>query len=431
MNLGLAAPFAVIDAGNGIRTADLFDVTFDGSGNVGLFDINHSNTGSGNLFDIDVSGVHTGKVISIVYSAAATGDAIEVDMTSAVAAKAFLLTGAGARTDDMFEINDSSTGNAHIWDVNMSGIYTGNVLDITYATDAATGHAISITTGTNLAGNAMLITTAGIRTAPVIRIAGAATDGGTDDHLIFLDQSGLLDSNLIQLTFSTVASTGNGIGVVMDTNVAGMAIDISSAGTGVSGEGSCLNVSHTGNLVAGADGVRLLSTGSPSSTSNVLAVEQTTGAGTAGAYAVYVNATGANVEALKVDAGKVVFDETLEVTGASTLTGAVTATAGCQSTALAVTATSDGLTTGLITSGTRYVTATSASADNIVTLPTAVVGNIITMYIAQLVAKYAHLLLAASQSIMLILMVQMRRLFQLLHYVRSLVLPQLHGYLRQ
>ncbi len=65
-------------------------------------------------------------------------------------------------------------------------------------------------------------------------------------------------------------------------------------------------------------------------------------AGSAGAYALYINATGTNVEGLKVDAGAVVFDETLLVTGAATFsstvaTGALTVTgAATVSTTLAV-----------------------------------------------------------------------------------------------
>lgn len=78
-------------------------------------------------------------------------------------------------------------------------------------------------------------------------------------------------------------------------------------------------VTGDGNLTAGKDLVRFSSTGNISSTSNVVAIEQTTGAGTAGAYGLYVNCTGTNVEAIKVDAGKVVFDETLDVDGVTTL----------------------------------------------------------------------------------------------------------------
>ena len=66
---------------------------------------------------------------------------------------------------------------------------------------------------------------------------------------------------------------------------------------------------------------------------------------------------------------------TLEVTGASTLTGAVTATAGVQSSSVSVTATTDGLTTGLIPSGSRFVTVTSDTATKVVVLPAAVIGN--------------------------------------------------------
>jgi len=302
LNLGLAAPFAVIDAGNGIRTADIIDLTFDGSGNVGFLDVTHSNTGSGNFFDIDVTGVHAGKILSIVYSGAATGDAVEIDMTSAVAAKAGIYTGAGARTDDLFEINDASTGNAHIWDVNMSGIYTGNVLDITYASGAATGNAIDLNMG---------------------------------------------------------------------TNVAGMAISIGSAATGTANEGACFDVAHTGDLVANADVVRISSTGNISSTSNLLSLVQSTGAGSAGAYALHISATGTNVEAIKVDDGAVVFDETLTVTGAATFS------LGYQATETARTATVDGLTTGTIADGTSFVTVTSADANYIIILPTPTPGTVV------------------------------------------------------
>lgn len=46
-----------------------------------------------------------------------------------------------------------------------------------------------------------------------------------------------------------------------------------------------------------------------------------------------------------------------------------------------VTATADGLTTGIVTATARHITITSASADNIVTLPASVVGKQITGYV--------------------------------------------------
>ena len=84
---------------------------------------------------------------------------------------------------------------------------------------------------------------------------------------------------------------------------------------------------------------------------------------------------------------------TLTVTGAQTFTGATTLsstltvtgaatfTAGAQSSAVARTATADGLTTGIIAAGTSFVSVTSADANHIITLPTAVVGNIIDMWV--------------------------------------------------
>ena len=310
-------------------------------------------------------------------------------MTSAVAAKAMIITGAGARTDDIFEVNDSSTSNAHGMDWNISGINTGNCLDITYSASAATGNAINIATGTNLAGNAIAVTTAGVRTAPVILVTGAATDGGTDDHVLFINQSGLLDSNLAQLTFGTAASTGNALGIAMDTNVAGMAVDITSAGTGVNNEGSCINVSHSGDLVTGATVMRVDSTGNYANASgNMVEFIQRTGAGQTGNNAVYISATGANVEALRVDDGTVTIDETLTVTAgyAGTHIGAtITSTTGADAVAITgtlhevtTTGTGDALTLANGTAGQRlkviYV-AEGAGADTAVITPTTLAGG--------------------------------------------------------
>ncbi len=71
--------------------------------------------------------------------------------------------------------------------------------------------------------------------------------------------------------------------------------------------------------------------------------------------------------------------EAMTVSGATTLTGAATGTAGIQSAAVTVTATADGLTTGLIPSGTRFVTVTSDTATKVVVLPASVIGNIVTI----------------------------------------------------
>ena len=87
---------------------------------------------------------------------------------------------------------------------------------------------------------------------------------------------------------------------------------------------------------------------------------------------------------------------TLAVTGATTMTGALTATGGVDATAAvtsdlgvqdrstAVTATADGLTTGLIPSDAGFVAVTATDANHIVTLPdgaAAGVGMRVTGYV--------------------------------------------------
>lgn len=377
MDAAVAASAIILDYGNGVRTEDMCQVTFDGSGTNPFWDINITNTGAGgtsDYWDVDVTGVYTASVLDIAYGAvAATGDAITIAMGStAVDAKVMSWSAGGSRVDDLCEINDSSTTNSHVFDINKSGIGSGNVLDITYSA-ADTGDAISVVMADNVAGSVLVATGTGVRTDDFYKIDSDDTGAA---HVWDVNLSGAGSGNGLDITYSVGAHTGNAVSLAMGTNVEGQALLVTSAATGVSGEGSALDITHTGNLVAGANLVDIISTGSPSSTSHVMSLQQTTGAGNAGAYVLYINATGASVEGLKVDAGAVVFDETLLVTGAATFT------AGAQSASVAVTATADGLTTGLIPSGTRYVTAASGgNANNIITLPAAVVGNIITVYV--------------------------------------------------
>ena len=241
-------------------------------------------------------------------------------MGTNVAGAALLVTAAGARTDDLIQIDDSSTGSANIIDVNISGVYTGNVLDITYSA-ASTGEAISVVMANNVAGSALLVSAAGARTDDLIKIDDSSTG---NSHIFDINLTGIYTGNVLDIAFATAAATGEAVMIAMGTNVDGRAIAITYSGTGVTAEGSALDIAHVGALVAGADVVRITSdTGVISASSNVLAVEAL-GAGTSGSFAVYINASGANTEALKVDAGTVTFDETLTVTGAVTMSAAAT-----------------------------------------------------------------------------------------------------------
>ena len=388
----------------GARTSAVMLATFDGtfaSGGGGTFlDANISMTGASasSFIDIDVSAIYTGDIIDIALGAASTGTVMDVDMNLGVAAR-FLTLDAGSVTrtvpmmvftfdgagdtvgGTLMDINVTNTGAtaSPLFDIDVTAIYTGNIIDIVFGNaSASTGDALHVDMGTNLAGNAIQIDAAGARTAPLIYVANTGTDAGTDDHLMFLYQTGALDSNMVQLTYATAASTGNALSIAMDTNVAGMALDITSSGTGVTGEGSAINVTHDGVLVAGADIVSIAASGAISSTSNALSIATI---GDAGSYALYINATG-SAEGIHVDAGTVLIDETLTVTGTTTLGALVytslnDGTSTMTSTSLELTRVAD-LSARLVDAGATETATLAAHSDRIILLDTAA-GSVVTL----------------------------------------------------
>jgi len=390
----------VITSGAMTRTVSLVQLIENGTSSGATFDIDRTAATTGIVFDIDdTTGVSTGNVFDYATTQASTGVFFNLNFTNAVAMRMLETTLAGTRTQnavtithtaagavDICQVDDSGTSSGHVFDINMSGNSTGNVLDIVMSAGKVAGDAIHIDLATDLAGNALQIDAAGVRTEPIILISNTASDAATDDHVIFINQTGLLDSNLIQLTFATLASTGNAIQVNMGTNlagsaltlvgtgartddliqidddstgnshifdinmsgvytgnilditfataagtgqaidlnmgtnVAGMALSINSSGTGAVDEGNAIDIVHDGILIGGADVVSIVATGAISATSNALYIATI---GDAGAYALKINATG-SAEGLHVDAGTVLFDETLTVTGALTASAALT-----------------------------------------------------------------------------------------------------------
>lgn len=86
-----------------------------------------------------------------------------------------------------------------------------------------------------------------------------------------------------------------------------------------------------------------------------------------------ISADGGGADDITLSGGVTVTGD-VAMTGDFGLTGLFTASAGIQARAVAVTATSDGLTTGIIPDDTTHAEVTSASANNIVTLPTPTPG---------------------------------------------------------
>lgn len=227
MDAAVDAYSLYIDGWAGTRTVAMIGAKMDWDWDVGVIAIECTNTWGWDLIDIDIDEVHTWNAISITYATkAATWDAIVIDMWTDVTGSALNIACAGARTDDLIKIDDSSTANWPMFDVNVSGNSTGVFLDYTASWAKVAWHIIDIDTGTDIAGNAILITTAWIRTAPTINIVGAWTDAGTDDHTILITQSAQQDSTMIQCTCDTVDTKWDILWVTMGTNVTGRAISI-------------------------------------------------------------------------------------------------------------------------------------------------------------------------------------------------------------
>ena len=313
--------------------------------------INGAGTDAGtddHIIDINQSGQLDSNVLDITYSSgASTGNAIDLNMGTAVAGGAINIDLTGVRSAPAIVIGGNMTDagtDDHIFDISFTGKVDSNIIDIEYESGASTGDAIKVVMGTAVTGTAINLTGTGVRTDDLIQIDSDHTGAG----LVFdINLSGASSGNCFDITYSTGANTGNAIDLNMGTNVAGNALDIGSAATGVDNKGSAINIAHTGNLVQGGTVIRVDSTGNyANADGNMVELIQRTGAGQTGNNVLYISGTGTNVEALKVDDGDVVFDEDFTIGGAqkgkvirSGIT--TTSTAG----AIAVTGTSHEITT--------------------------------------------------------------------------------------
>src|SRR3990167_9092881 len=263
--------------------ATIFNDSTAGAANV--IDINKSGAGSGSLFDVDITAAFTGKVIDISYgtgiastgilftsttdartgsdllftdtstathnnieinaggSGAGTGIAYTNSYNGSPAGNAISLTfddndglstggilitrGTGVRTDNAIAITDSSTGNVDLINIDVSGVYSGDILSIVTSA-AATGNIILLDMDGAVAATALRIqdTTTETRTQPYIEII---SDCAGSAVYIDANLSGTSSGNFLDITYSGI-NTGNAINVVMANNVAGAALNITGAG---------------------------------------------------------------------------------------------------------------------------------------------------------------------------------------------------------
>ena len=194
-------------------------------------------------------------------------------------------------------------------------------------------------TGIDTTGNSDTMTIAHSGTGDGLQITCTEADS-VAAHLIAATSQTTSVLNVDGATGSWVGATGVGM------------VSLTNDGTPAHANASLLRIAQSGTSASGQRGI-------------AASLEDTSTAGGGTPYVLYISST--NNEAIHVDSGAVLVDET------------ITATGGVQSGAYTATATADGLTTGLIPSGTRFCTVTSDSAAKVVVLPAAVVGNIITI----------------------------------------------------
>lgn len=305
--------------------------------------IDQNSTGNAKTLEISTAG--DGAVIDISASAARTGNVITIAMANQEAQTAIDITGAATGTAGEgilhLDITGAQAGNAIRVDSTGANLATGSlmVLSSTGAqaaptegicaffedtgAAAATSYAVSIAStsnealhvsaGKSLFGEQVAITLAD-NTGPALVVTNPDTTGNTNAVSVVPSGSGAgivitpqeVDTQALLIT--TVASSAKSLFDMDLTTGAGWigadgegAVRLTSDGTNAHANASLVNIIKTGATVAAMDG------------SCLRIDDASTGGATAG-YAVSINASGA-LEALHVDAGTVVVDETVQAIG--------------------------------------------------------------------------------------------------------------------
>ena len=321
----------------------------------------------GGFVEVKANDTTAGTVFNLVADALTTGIGMQLsNATSAMTSGSLLRVttgGTGAiATNGIVSIAHSgiytstSAVNGGLLDVRAPATTAGVLVNVV-AAGLITGQAVSISNGT-------AATTSG----SLLRVAAGGTGAVSGDGIVSLLHTGIYTSSTVG--FVNVNASATTAGTIM--TVTGALVE---DGTGLQISNAAITTGKHFNILGAAGASKF----------SISAEGATVIDGVAEGTAALTLTTGDILVSdgdIHVDAGDVAFDEDATVGGTLIVTGAATFTAGAQSSAAAVTATADGLTTGLIPAGTRYVTITAgADANSIVTLPAPVVGNIITAYI--------------------------------------------------
>lgn len=352
-------------AGSGIQITSLADVDITTTG-AATEDITLDNQG-GSIHLISTEAVDDGFNLD-------TTGGVDIDATTSISLKSAEATG-----DAIELVTSNAAGGIDITSGTGDIVLTStDEINLTVATAATDNIVLTNTAGTSVTENSgaiQLTATAGgiqiqsdanLDDAVVLRADGGVTaemtihnDQGTAEDAIEI----LSDAGGIAITYATaknMAITGGQFIVTSNEDVASAINLVTNTGTS-----ETIVVTNTLGQAAGAITLNAAAGG----------VRIDTIAGAAGDILLT-----AGDDATIVTAGDFIVTNTgvMTVSGTSTLSGAVTATAGIQMGAISREATADGTGTGTIATGTSFVTAVDATqVTDWMVLPSPVAGTIV------------------------------------------------------
>ena len=317
------------------------------TGVINTLAINRTGTGSGNALDVNLVGASSGAALDATIGAVAyTGDLIALSMGgTATGSQAVVIDTTANHTVPLMSAvansnhtagllalsSDSTSATGHMIDLDGhgDGNFVADAININLNNGAAASQAIVSSSNTAHSTNYISHNLTGIHTAPLMRLTSRTTNA--NGHIISIASTGggaAYASDAININLDDAAVGAQWLNaqndnvfstpqveLLADGAHTESVIQITTAGVGAAGQPTAIDVVGSAALVAGADMVRLAYTGSPSASSNVLSIEQSVGAGALGSHCLYINATGANVEGLRVDAGTSTFDEVIYCLG--------------------------------------------------------------------------------------------------------------------
>jgi len=321
-------------------------------------------------------------------------------ITDADAASSLVLVNNSVTTQDLVDISSTSiTTTGTMMKINANAAtHDGSILELVSAGDTTSvpaGLIVTIASVTTGAARGIEVTMVGSTTTA--KGISVTMDALTTGDMLYLDNGGgtLTEGSGFYINCNDDNTALFSVGAYGETDIAGkaagtaaftialgdMVITDSDASTitSVNGTGDLLTL--TGGGVTGAGNAMLVVTSTGTIADGAFYVDITSGANGASStdsYLLHVDAAHTNIEAIHVDAGNVLFDEGLTVTGTLTQTGIATFATGMTQTAVSRTPTADGTGTGVIAAGTSMVDVTGGTNTNCwLTLPTPVVGHVI------------------------------------------------------